>query len=157
MNLELFMEHKWEMSIHDKRINMREKEEIMKISLFLWVFQFTLEMCKSVIQLTHIQSPFPSNKEEEQGRLEENYSDPHNPDSWTSPTRGLWKKALSAGSKHSHTCKKSTVQNSTNHECAWADCFSWSKESFFLGKWAFIIIPKVLSNFVLIHSKLPTY
>ena len=120
MNLELFMEHKWEMSIHDKRINMREREEIMKISLFLWVFQFTLEMCKSVTQLTHIQSPFPSNKEEEQGRLEENYSDPHNPDSWTSPTRGLWKKALSAGSKHSHTCKKSTVQNSTNHECAWA-------------------------------------
>ena len=67
------------------------------------------------------------------------------------------KKLLSAASKHYHTRKKSTAQNSTNHECAWADCFSWSKESFFLGKWAFIIIPKVLSNFVLIHSKLPTY
>ena len=67
------------------------------------------------------------------------------------------KKLLSAASKHYHTRKKSTAQNSTNHECAWADCFSWSKESFFLGKWAFIIIPKVLSNFDLIHSKLPTY
>ena len=148
------MWQKWKMPTPGGRINMKEREDVMRMSLFPWGFQFTLE---SVTQLTHIQSPFPSNKEEEQGRLEENYSDPHNPDSWTSPTKGLWKKALSAGSKHSHTCKKSTVQNSTNHECVWAKCFSWNKESFFLRKWAIIIISKVLSNFVLIHSKFSIY
>ena len=69
----------------------------------------------------------------------------------------LLKKTLNAGSKHYHTCKKSTVQHSTNHECVWAKCFSWNKESFFLRKWAIIIISKVLFNFVLIHSKFSIY
>ena len=67
------------------------------------------------------------------------------------------KKAVNAGSKHYHTCKKSRVQHSTNHECVWAKCFSWNKESFFLRKWAIIIISKVLFNFVLIHSKFSIY
>ena len=149
MNLELFMEHKWEMSIHDKRINMREREEIMKMSLFLWVFQFTLEMYKSVTQLTH-RVLFPEtlrNKEECEKTimtcriqtvelLQQEISE----------------KALNAGSNNYHTCKKSTVQNSTNHECVWAKCFSWNKESFFLRKWAIIIIQKVL--FVLINTEI---
>ena len=67
------------------------------------------------------------------------------------------KKAVNAGSKHYHTCKKSRVPHSTNHECVWAKCFSWNNESFFLRKWAIIIISKVLFNFVLIHSRFNIY
>ena len=149
-NLDLFMWQKWKMPTPGGRINMKEREDIMRMSLFPWGFQFTLEMWESVTQLAHIQIPFPRNTAEQT--------------LWNAGSKLLTfsnkrslKKLLSAASKHYHTCKKSTAQNSTNHECAWADCFSWSKESFFLGKWAFIIIPKVLSNFDLIHSKLPTY
>ena len=38
---------------------------------------------------THTESFFQVTRKKSRGRLEENYSDPHNPDSWTSPTRGL--------------------------------------------------------------------
>ena len=76
MNMELFMEQKWKISIPEKRINVKEREDIMRMPIFLRVFPFTLKMWESVTQLTHLQSLFPSNTEEEEGRLEENYSDP---------------------------------------------------------------------------------
>ena len=87
-------------------------------------------MWLSVTRLTHRQSPFPSNTEEEQGRLKENSVTPQNADCWTSPTRGPWKKALSAGSKHSHTCKKFTLQSSTNHEYTRAEHFLEHRRQF---------------------------
>ena len=151
-NLDLFMWQKWKMPTPGERINMKEREDVMRMSLFPWGFQFTLE---SVTQLTH-RVLFPEtlrNKEECKKTI---------------VTRRIQttellqqeiaeKKALNAGSKHYHTCKKSTVQHSTNHECVWAKCFSWNKESFFLRKWAIIIISKVLSIYVLIHSKFSIY
>ena len=41
-NMEHFMEQKWKTPIPGKSINMKEKEDIMRMSLFLWGFQFTL-------------------------------------------------------------------------------------------------------------------
>ena len=49
-NLDLFMWQKWKMPTPGERINMKEREDIMRMSLFPWGFQFTLE---SVTQLTH--------------------------------------------------------------------------------------------------------
>lgn len=151
-NLDLFMWQKWKMPTPGGRINMKEREDIMRMSLFPWGFQFTLE---SVTQLTHRES-FSQNHWETRKNVRKllwhagskllNFSN-----------KRLLKKTLNAGSKHYHTCKKSRVPHSTNHECVWAKCFSWNKESFFLRKWAIIIISKVLFNFVLIHSKFSIY
>ena len=44
------MWQKWKMPTPGERINMKEREDIMRMSLFPWGFQFTLE---SVTQLTH--------------------------------------------------------------------------------------------------------
>ena len=49
-NLDLFMWQKWKMPTPGERINMKEREDVMRMSLFPWGFQFTLE---SVTQLTH--------------------------------------------------------------------------------------------------------
>ena len=49
-NLDLFMWQKWKMPTPGERINMKEREDIMRMSLFPWGFQFTLE---SVTQLIH--------------------------------------------------------------------------------------------------------
>ena len=65
--------------------------------------------------------------------------------------RSLEKMPWVQGSNLSHACKKST-----NHECARAECFSWTWD-IFLFKWAIIITSKVLLIFVLIPSKLSTY
>ena len=67
-NLDLFMWQKWKMPTPGGRINMKEREDIMRMSLFPWGFQFTLEMWESVTQLAHIQIPFPRNTAE-QGRM----------------------------------------------------------------------------------------
>ena len=151
-NLDLFMWQKWKMPTPGERINMKEREDVMRMSLFPWGFQFTLE---SVTQLTHRES-FSQNHWETRKNVRKllwhagskllNFSN-----------KRLLKKTLNAGSKHYHTCKTSTVQHSTNHDCVGAKCFSWNKESFFLRKWAIIIISKVLFNFVLIHSKFSIY
>ena len=94
----------------------------ISFSLKISLFSMRCETHSHAVH-THMQSRFPRITDEEQGRLQENYSDLHSLD--FSSRRSLKKQTnktktnkqtLTTGSRHSHTCKNSTVTETTNNK-----------------------------------------
>lgn len=149
------MEPKWKMPTSDNRINMKERGDIMKMSLCSEDFTLTYEMWELVTQLAFMQSRFINNTEEEQITLQENYFDPQNPEYWTSATVGLWKKLWMQGLSIPTTARSPHCRTQQTMNVHGERAFHEPRSHFL--RWAVIMIQKLLSYSILLYNKFSTY
>lgn len=114
-----FSWHKSETCQHlEKDIHEWKRRHHGKCFIFSEDFSLQYEMWYFFTQFPYMHSPFPRNPKEKQLRLQEAYCGPLNNYSIRSLTRAVWwgwGEGMNAESKHSHTCKKFSATNSTNH------------------------------------------